>query len=101
MDVQILLAVVGVVASAGIAWGISQAKLRALEIRLAITESERKTDHDIVMKEQALDVRVTHVEAEHRSDHDLLIRLDEKVNLILQKLDNMDNRITRLEARQA
>jgi enoyl-[acyl-carrier-protein] reductase (NADH) len=85
MDVQILLAVVGVVASAGIAWGISQAKLKALKIRLAITESGRKTDHDIVMKEQALDVRVTHVEAEHKSNHDLLIEIKTKLDMLIQR----------------
>jgi hypothetical protein len=72
MDMQIVLAVGTVAVSAGIAWGISQNKLKALEIRLAI------------------------VEGEHKSDHDLLIRLDEKISLILQKLDNMDNRIMRL-----
>jgi hypothetical protein len=76
-NLQLIIAVATVAISAGIAWGISQNKLKALEIRLAVAESEHKTDHD------------------------LLIRLDEKVNIILQKLDNMDNRITRLEASKA
>jgi hypothetical protein len=50
---------------AGIAWGISPSKQKSLDIRIGI------------------------VEAEHKSDHDLLIRLDKKVNIILQKLDRL------------
>jgi hypothetical protein len=45
MDIQLIIAVVTVAASAGIAWGIAQNKLKALEIRLAIVESEHKSDY--------------------------------------------------------
>ncbi|MDR3335080.1 MAG: hypothetical protein LBT13_09395 [Treponema sp.] len=37
-------------ASAGIAWEIAQTKLKALEIRLAIVESEHKSDHDLLIE---------------------------------------------------
>jgi hypothetical protein len=60
---RIILSQKTLAASAGIVWGISQSKRRSLDIRIGI------------------------VEAEHKSDHDLLIRLDEKVNVILQKLE--------------
>ena len=34
----------------GIAWSVATAKLKALEIRLAIVESEHKTDHDLLIE---------------------------------------------------
>jgi hypothetical protein len=66
MDIQLVLAIATLVVSAGIAWGITQSKQKSLDIRIGIVESE------------------------HKSDHDLLIRVDEKVNIILQKLDRME-----------
>jgi hypothetical protein len=66
MDIQLVLAIGTLALSAGIAWGIAQSKQKSLDIRIGI------------------------VEGEHKSDHDLLIRLDEKVNIILQKLDKLE-----------
>jgi hypothetical protein len=36
--------------SAGIAWGVATSKLKALEIRLAVVESEHKMDHDLLIE---------------------------------------------------
>jgi hypothetical protein len=66
MDIQLILAIGTLAVSAGIAWGITQSKQKSLDIWIGI------------------------VEAEHKSDHDLLIRLDEKVNIILHKLDRLE-----------
>jgi hypothetical protein len=66
MDIQLIVAIGTLAASASIAWGIYQSKQKSLDTRMGI------------------------VEAEHKSDHDLLIRLDEKVNIILQKLDKLE-----------
>jgi hypothetical protein len=70
MDIQLILAVGTLAVSAGIAWGIAQSKQKSLDIRIGIVENE------------------------HKSDHDLLIRLDEKVNIILQKLDRLERQGT-------
>jgi hypothetical protein len=66
MDIQLILAIGTLAASAGIAWGMAQSKQKSLDIRLGVAESE------------------------HKPDHDLLISLDEKVNIILQKLDRLE-----------
>jgi hypothetical protein len=50
MDVQIAIALITLVGSAGIAWGVSANKLKALEIRAGILESAYKTDHDILIE---------------------------------------------------
>lgn len=50
MDGQLLLTIGTLAISAGIAWGVATAKLKALEIRLAIVESEHKTDHDLLIE---------------------------------------------------
>jgi hypothetical protein len=50
MDGQLIIAIATLAVSAGIAWGISQSKLKALEIRLAIVESEHKNDHDLLIE---------------------------------------------------
>jgi hypothetical protein len=70
VDIQLILAIGTLAVSAGIAWGVSQSKQKSLDIRMSV------------------------VEAEHKSDHDLLIRLDEKVNIILQKLDKLERQGT-------
>ena len=62
MDIQLLIAIGTLAISAGIAWGVASAKLKALEIRLAIVESE------------------------HKSDHDLLIEIRTKLDMLLQQL---------------
>jgi hypothetical protein len=62
MDIQIVIALLTLAASVGLAWGVITAKLRALEIRLAIVESE------------------------HKSDHDLLIEIRTKLDMLLQQL---------------
>lgn len=67
MDWQIIIAVLSLVGSGGIAWGISATKLKALEIRLAIMESE------------------------HKSDHDLLIEIKTKLDMILQGVTTLAN----------
>jgi hypothetical protein len=50
MDIQLVIAIGTLAVSAGIAWGIATSKLKALEIRLAIVESEHKTDHDLLIE---------------------------------------------------
>jgi hypothetical protein len=50
MDVQLVFAIGTLTISAGIAWGLATSKLKALEIRLAIVESEHKTDHDLLIE---------------------------------------------------
>jgi hypothetical protein len=77
MDIQLIIAIGTLAVSAGIAWGVAGGKLKILEIKLAI------------------------VEGEHKTDHDLLIHLDEKVSLILQKIEKIESkmyawRITRI-----
>jgi hypothetical protein len=62
MDIQLIIAIGTLTISAGIAWGVASAKLKALEIRLAIVESE------------------------HKSDHDLLIEIRTKLDMLLQQL---------------
>ncbi|MDR1898389.1 MAG: hypothetical protein LBQ55_00085 [Treponema sp.] len=69
MDIQLIIAIGTLAVSAGIAWGVASGKLKTLEIKLAI------------------------VEGEHKTDHDLLIRLDEKVNLILQKIEKIESKM--------
>jgi hypothetical protein len=66
MDIQLILAIGALALSAATAWGISQSKRESLDIRMGI------------------------VKAGHTSNHDLLVRLDEKVNIILQKLDKLE-----------
>jgi hypothetical protein len=62
MDIQLLIAIGTLAISAGVAWGVASAKLKALEIRLAIVESG------------------------HKSDHDLLIEIRTKLDMLLQQL---------------
>lgn len=50
MDIQVILALVTLVGSIAIAWGISVTKLKSLEIRLGIVESEHKADHDLLIE---------------------------------------------------
>jgi hypothetical protein len=50
MDSQLIIAIGTLTISAGIAWGVATAKLKALEIRLAIVENEHKTDHDLLIE---------------------------------------------------
>jgi hypothetical protein len=50
MDMQLAIAIGTFAASAGIAWGVTTAKLKSLEIRLAVVESEHKTDHDLLIE---------------------------------------------------
>jgi hypothetical protein len=50
MDLQVILAVGMLTVSAGVAWGVATSKLRTHEIRLAVVESEHKTDHDILIE---------------------------------------------------
>jgi hypothetical protein len=50
MDIQLVIAVGTLALSAGIAWGVATSKLKALEIRLAVVESEHKTDHDLLIE---------------------------------------------------
>jgi hypothetical protein len=50
MDIQLALAVGTLAVSAGIAWGVATSKLKSLEIRLAVVESEHKTDHDLLIE---------------------------------------------------
>jgi hypothetical protein len=50
MDIQVILAVVTLVGSVAVAWGVSVAKQRALKIRLGVTESEHKVDHDLLIE---------------------------------------------------
>jgi hypothetical protein len=49
MDIQLAIAIGTLAISAGIAWGIAS-KLKSLEIRLAVVESEHKTDHDLLIE---------------------------------------------------
>jgi hypothetical protein len=50
MDIQVVLAIVTLVGSIAIAWGVSVAKQRTLEIRLGVIESEHKIDHDLLIE---------------------------------------------------
>jgi hypothetical protein len=50
MDIQIVIAIGTLAISAGIAWGVTTSKLKALEIRLAVVDSEHKTDHDLLIE---------------------------------------------------
>jgi hypothetical protein len=50
MDIQVILAVVTLVGSVAVAWGVSVTKQRTLEIRLGVTESEHKVDHDLLIE---------------------------------------------------
>ena len=50
MDIQVVLAIVTLVGSIAIAWGVSVAKQRTLEIRLGVVESEHKADHDLLIE---------------------------------------------------
>ena len=50
MDIQLLIAIGTLTISAGVAWGVASAKLKALEIRLAIVENEHKSDHDLLIE---------------------------------------------------
>ena len=62
VDIQLLIATGTLAVSAGIAWGAASAKLKALEIRLAIVKNK------------------------HKSDHDLLIEIRTKLDMLLQQL---------------
>jgi hypothetical protein len=50
MDIQLIIAIGTLAASAGIAWGVATSKLKNLEIRLAVVESEHKVDHDLLIE---------------------------------------------------
>jgi hypothetical protein len=50
MDIQLVIAICTLAVSAGIAWGVATSKLKTLEIRLAVVESEHKTDHDLLIE---------------------------------------------------
>jgi|ABDH01.1.fsa_nt_gi hypothetical protein len=50
MDIQVVLAVITLVGSVAVAWGVSVAKQRTLEIRLGVIESEHKADHDLLIE---------------------------------------------------
>jgi len=50
MDIQVVLAIVTLVGSIAIAWGVSVSKQRTLEIRLGVLESEHKADHDLLIE---------------------------------------------------
>jgi hypothetical protein len=50
MDIQLIVAICSLAVSAGIAWGVASSKLKGLEIRLAVTENEHKTDHDLLIE---------------------------------------------------
>jgi hypothetical protein len=50
MDKQLFIAIGTLAVSAGIAWGVASAKLKALEIRLAIVKNEPKSDHDLLIE---------------------------------------------------
>jgi hypothetical protein len=50
MDIQLIIAIGTLAVSAGIAWGVTTSKLKTLEIRLAVVESEHKTDHDLLIE---------------------------------------------------
>jgi hypothetical protein len=50
MDMQLALAIGTLAVSAGIAWGVTTGKLKSLEIRLAVVESEHKTGHDLLIE---------------------------------------------------
>jgi hypothetical protein len=50
MDIQLIIAIGTLALSAGIAWGVATSKLKSLEIRLAVVESEHKIDHDLLIE---------------------------------------------------
>jgi hypothetical protein len=50
MDMQLIIAIGTLALSAGIAWGVATGKLKSLEIRLAVFESEHKIDHDLLIE---------------------------------------------------
>jgi hypothetical protein len=50
MDIQLIIAIGTLAVSAGIAWGVATNKLKSLEIRLAVVESEHKIDHDLLIE---------------------------------------------------
>jgi hypothetical protein len=50
MDIQVILAIVTLVGSIAIAWGVSVTKQKTLEIRLGVVESEHKADHDLFIE---------------------------------------------------
>jgi hypothetical protein len=50
MDMQLIIAIGTLAASAGIAWGVVTSKLKNLEIRLAVVESGHKVDHDLLIE---------------------------------------------------
>jgi hypothetical protein len=50
MDMQLITAIGTLAVSAGIAWGVATSKLKNLEIRLAVVESEHKIDHDLLIE---------------------------------------------------
>jgi len=68
MDTQLIIAIATLAVSAEVAWGVASAKLRALEIRLAIVESEHKTDHDLLIEIRTkLDILIQQTGAFSRS----------------------------------
>lgn len=63
VDNQLIIAIATICISAGIAWGIAQNKLKSQEIRLAIVEGEHKSDHDVLIKiETKLDMLIQTIE---------------------------------------
>ena len=80
-----ILSVVGVTGIIGVGiWvGIIQTKVRAHDA----VEDASKKDHDLLVSHNEV---ISDFRSDHgllMADHDLLIRLDEKVSLILQKLE--------------
>ena len=75
MDLQVIMGMITLIGSAGIAWGVSVNRLKALEIRLAFTENE------------------------HRADHDLLIEIKTKLDMIIQRIDKIESRMDSIENR--
>jgi hypothetical protein len=49
LDIQLITAIGTLTASAGIAWSVVASKFKALEIRFAVAESERKTSRNLLI----------------------------------------------------
>ena len=66
MDMQVIIALLTIVASIAIAWGVSINKLKSLEIRLGIVESEHKADHDLLIEIRTkLDILLNNLTRQH------------------------------------
>jgi hypothetical protein len=70
MDIQIIIALATVAVSAGIAWGVSQNRLKVHETRITAIESSYKIDHDVVNRHDDF-VALT------KTDHDIVSKLDD------------------------